>query len=190
MMDKHQRKHIAKWEAKKAKDARKVEEDIKRHSYERALEHIAQVVGEWEPCPKEVFTNARNFLKERLFQTARNTIIDDHRFLFFINQYHLMYSKRWRFSMSDMEIAAEIAEQKSQKREAQALQLAWKLSRYQSRINAFREELLQKTARLRTIQDCLLVKEELMMNVWHPRRMEHILETYGWEAYENLLGVE
>lgn len=90
--------------------------------------------------------------------------------------------------MSDMEIAAEIAEQKSQKREAQALQLAWKLSRHQSRITPIREELLQKTARLRAIQNCLLVKEELMMNVWHPRRMEHILETYGWEAYENLLG--
>jgi hypothetical protein len=28
----------------------------------------------------------------------------------------------------------------------------------------------------------------LMAAVWHPRRVEHILDTYGWDAYENLLG--
>jgi len=27
-----------------------------------------------------------------------------------------------------------------------------------------------------------------MAAVWHPRRVEHILDTYGWDAYENLLG--
>ena len=43
---------------------------------------------------------------------------------------------------------------------------------------------------VRTVHKTKLLKEELMMNVWHPQRVEKFLETYGWEAYDNLLGVE
>lgn len=42
----------------------------------------------------------------------------------------------------------------------------------------------------RTIHRVKTFKEELMMTAWRPRRMEHILDTYGWEVYDNLLGIE
>ncbi len=31
---------------------------------------------------------------------------------------------------------------------------------------------------------CSITKEELMATVWHPRRVERLLETYGWDALE------
>ncbi len=44
--------------------------------------------------------------------------------------------------------------------------------------------------RWRAIHNCRAIKEDLMAAAWHPRRVEHILETYGWDAYNNLLGEE
>ena len=186
-MNKHQRKQTARWEAKKAKDERKVEEHRRQHSYERTLEHIAQVVGEWEPCPSVVFAKARSLLKS---MPGRYTVAINEEVVEFLNRYRLVTSKRCRLFLSELEIAAEIAEEKTWKQEVQAYQLLHTLFRHEQRVNAIREELLEKTTRLRTIQTCWLLKEELMMNVWHPRRVGYILETYGWEAYENLLGVE
>jgi hypothetical protein len=52
-----------------------------------------------------------------------------------------------------------------------------------------RGELKVAARRLRAIYNCKTIKEDLMAAVWHPRRVEHILENYGWDAYENLLGV-
>ena len=43
---------------------------------------------------------------------------------------------------------------------------------------------------VRSVHRTKLLKEQLMMSVWHPQRVEKFLETYGWEAYDNLLGVE
>lgn len=54
----------------------------------------------------------------------------------------------------------------------------------------FRAELEIAARRSRCVQNCKVIKEELMAAAWHPRRVEHILDTYGWEAYENLLGEE
>lgn len=187
-MDKHQRKQIAKWEAKKAKDQRKFDEYMREHSQQRAMEHVERVVREWEPCPNVVFAKARTLLKD----IPRRYVMDiaDERVFEFLDRYRLVTSKRCRVFLTELDIAAEIAEEKCWKQEAQAHRVLHTLCRHSWRVNAIREELLDKTHRLRTIQNCLLVKEELMMNVWHPRRMEQFLETYGWKAYENLLGVE
>lgn len=56
------------------------------------------------------------------------------------------------------------------------------------RLDLLREELAVAVHRSRTIHNCKAIKEELMAAVWHPRRVERILETHGWAAYENLLG--
>ena len=40
----------------------------------------------------------------------------------------------------------------------------------------------------RTTERTAIIKEDLMAAAWHPRRIERLLETHGWEAYENLLG--
>jgi len=54
----------------------------------------------------------------------------------------------------------------------------------------FRGELEAASRRWRAIHDCKHIKEELMAAVWHPRRVEALLETHGWAAYNNLLGEE
>jgi hypothetical protein len=54
----------------------------------------------------------------------------------------------------------------------------------------FRGELEAASRRWRAIHDCKHIKEELMAAVWHPRRVETLLETHGWAAYNNLLGEE
>jgi hypothetical protein len=52
----------------------------------------------------------------------------------------------------------------------------------------FRGELEVAARQSRGVQNCKAIKEELMAAVWHPRRVERLLDTHGWEAYENLIG--
>lgn len=52
----------------------------------------------------------------------------------------------------------------------------------------FRKELEEVSGRWRAIHNCKHIKEELMAAMWHPRRVEKLLDTYGWDAYNNLLG--
>lgn len=54
----------------------------------------------------------------------------------------------------------------------------------------FRGELEAAFPKWRTILNCKHIKEELMAAVWSPRRMEKLLMTHGWAAYDNLLGEE
>ena len=56
------------------------------------------------------------------------------------------------------------------------------------RNDLIRAELDVASRRWRAIQNCKTIKEDLMAAAWHPRRIERLLETHGWEAYENLLG--
>ena len=42
---------------------------------------------------------------------------------------------------------------------------------------------------VRTMQRMESIKEELMMNVWHPRRIERLIEIGGEEALDNFAGV-
>ncbi len=188
-MDKYQRKHIAKWEAKKAKAQEKLEEEVKRNSYQRALEHIDKVVREWQPSPNDIFANARSLAENPTYRPILYRFMDEDQAFMFINRHRMMYSRMPRFSMNSLEVASAITEQTSWKRESETLKLASTLSRHQARISAIREELLEKTIRLRAIQNCLRIKEELMMNLWHPRRVAYVLETYGWDVYDNLLGI-
>jgi hypothetical protein len=183
-MDKHQRRHIAKWEAKKAKDLQKVEEERRWTSAQQTVNRIVQVVHEWEPSPNEVFAKARALLEDPMFLPLWDRFLGIERMLLFQHHYRLICSKRIQFFMNSREVAAQIAEEKSWKLESQVRQLAHTLARHQSRVGQIRKELLQQTTRLRAIQNCRLIKEELMMNVWHPRRVGYILETYGWEGYD------
>lgn len=182
-MDKYQRKHLARWEQKKAKDQRKFEDYMRQHSQETVRRKIEYAVQTYTPPQDIVFSRARtlaSYLKN--LQIPIWWDVEDG--------FHLIYSRRIQLFMTEMEIAAEIAERKVEKEKQQADRLAHTLLRHYHRVNTIREELTTKTNRLRAIQNCRAIKEELMANVWHPRRVEKFLETYGWEAYDNLLGVE
>lgn len=55
------------------------------------------------------------------------------------------------------------------------------ISDYEARWRIYREE---KAARLRTQERCRTIKDNLIAEVMHPRRIEKLLETGGFEALE------
>jgi hypothetical protein len=52
-----------------------------------------------------------------------------------------------------------------------------------------RDELIQAYPRWRAVLNCKVIKEELMMSVWHPRRIARILELGGHAALDNFAGL-
>lgn len=188
-MDKHQRKALRKWETKKAKDQLKFEEYMKQHSREVAWAKVEQAIQDYEPPPDVVFSKALTLAskyKSYRYVTPLLAFDEDA-----ILRYYMIVSSRVRLFMTELDILAEIAERKADKLSRKAESLAFNLLRHQRRVDMIRDEMLIKTTRLRAIQNCRNgFKEELMMKVWHPDRVEKFLETYGWEAFDNLLGVE
>ncbi len=190
-MDKYQRRAIRKWEDKKAKSQHKFDEYTRLHSYQHTQAVIDRAVEAYTPPGDVTFAKARVLSSNPYFVEMSRDIVLPHDWNRYHMRYMLMSSSRVRLFRTDMDIAAEIAEQKQEKDVGAVNRLARVLLCHQARVNAMRHELLVKTTRLRAIQNCRNgFKEELMMAVWHPRRVEKLIETYGWEAYDNLLGVE
>jgi len=185
-MDKYHRRALRKWEAKKAKDQLKLEEFTRLHSYQQAQATIDEAVEAYEPAPNAVFVQARALCSDPYISTWNvNELLPLH----WDGRWELMTSRRVRVFVSPLEIAAEIAERNHAKEQQYVWRLAHTLLCHRARANRIRDELLAKTTRFRAIYACRHgFKEELMMAVWHPRRVEKFLNTYGWEAYENLLG--
>jgi len=52
-----------------------------------------------------------------------------------------------------------------------------------------RDELFAGAEKMRTVRRCHQIKEELCANVYHPRRIEKLLETGGWEVLDNFAGL-
>jgi len=203
-MDKHQRKRLARWEQKKGKEQFKIEEYMKRHSYDQATANIKRAIQDYDPPPHAVFSQARLLASDSRFLTffgRRFEALERARLLLPLwdedeqGPYHLAigapHPRRYPSYLTDSEIASEIASGKASKEFREASDLAFTLHRHRQRVDAIRDELTVKTNRLRAIQTCRYgFKEELMMKVWHPDRVGKFLETYGWEAFDNLLGVE
>jgi hypothetical protein len=61
--------------------------------------------------------------------------------------------------------------------------------RTMKRTKQIQEDLHSAHHRMQTILACHRIKEELYMDVYHPRRIEKLLETGGWEALENFAGL-
>ena len=203
-MDKHQRKRLARWEQKKGKEQFKIEEYMKRHSYDQATANIKRAIQDYDPPPHAVFSQARLLASDVRFLTFfgrrfeqfqwLNRLWEDEREDEWMGEFHFPGAplpRRHPYYLTDSEIASEIASGKASKEYREASDLAFTLHRHRQRVDTIRDELTVKTNRLRAIQTCRYgFKEELMMKVWHPDRVGKFLETYGWEAFDNLLGVE
>jgi hypothetical protein len=198
-MDKHQRKRLSRWEQKKGREQFKIEEYMKRHSYDQASADIERAVQRYDPPSHVVFSRARALASDVRFLTffgRRFEALERARLLLPLwdeewDEFQFIGNRRPRLYLTDSEIASEIAAGKASKEYREAVDLAFTLHRHRQRVDAIRDELTLKTTRLRAIQACRYgFKEELMMKVWHPDRVGKFLETYGWEAFDNLLGVE
>lgn len=187
-MDKYQRRQIARWEQKKAKDHRKFQEQMVKHARQVAWEKVYKTVEEYNPPLSIIFPHARSYaplaggLAWDFEDDDLPRLVLGIRFDFYEHMFN---------PYVDVNVEKEIESGIRRKNNASTIRLAVILSRHQQRVNIIREELVERTNRFRAIQTCRYgFKEELMMAAWHPRRLERILETYGWEAYDNLLGVE
>jgi hypothetical protein len=193
-MDKHQRKHLARWEQKKAKEERQFQERMLRVARHTEWVKLETTIREYDPPMSVVFPLAR---------TLGNQEVPA-----FMDECALIILEMWEaprggeparpgFDFRDwlhlysLPVSEQIAERQQRRDRVHAIYLASTLRRHQTRVNTLREELIERTNRFRAIQTCRHgFKEELMMKAWHPDRVGKFLETYGWEAFDNLLGVE
>jgi hypothetical protein len=191
-MDKHQRKHLARWEQKKAKEERQFQERMLRVARHTEWAKLQTVIHEYDPPMSVVFPLART--------------LGDQEVPAFMDERGLLILEMWEAPRGPdlilpgfiyrnwggyLNVSEEIADRQQRRDRVHAIYLASTLRRHQTRVNTLREELIERTNRFRAIQTCRYgFKEELMMKAWHPDRVGKFLETYGWEAFDNLLGVE
>lgn len=211
-MDKHQRKQLSRWEQKKAKDDRKFREYLAKSEEEREREvaerkrqrdwdFVSRVVRAYVPTHSEIFARALRFLKEEPDMIARlsqsiwslrddNDEVRDYRHRILMRV--MMWGPFGDFTdYGPVDIPEEIVAGRKEKLSSRGMQFATTLYRHMARLDIVRDELRLRAQRNRAVQDCRLVwKEEFMMKAWHPDRVGKFLETYGWEAFDNLLGVE
>jgi hypothetical protein len=211
-MDKHQRKQLARWETKKAKDAQKFEEKMRQQFDDDARDTIEKFAKTYTPDPTKVLDgmtkegikllaeldevrfyprSTRYFLAEMLLFGERavgwNPIMSSHGYW---SEYRRLYQYKDNVLQERIDVPKSIQAVREYKDTNVRMEHLRKFMSSLRRLNDIRDELAVATHKFRTIQNCRIIKEELMMNVWHPRRVEHILETYGWEVLDNLLGVE
>jgi hypothetical protein len=190
-MDKHQRKQLARWEGKKAKSEQQFQERMTQVLRHNAWVEVDRAIEAYDPPLAAIFPLARMYMPDMRggfwelpiefwpwrFRYPGHWVDLDR-------QGRILYDK-------DVRVEDEIKIGKQRKNEATAYNLAETLRRHQRRLDIVREELMVQVHRFRAIQACRYgFKEELMQVAWHPSRVGRILETYGWEALDNLLGVE
>ena len=191
-MDKHQRKQLARWEGKKAKEERQFQERMLRVARHNEWVRLKTIIREYDPPMSIVFPLARN--------------LGDQDVPAFMDEHGLSILEMWEAPRGaqlvlpgfiyrnwggGLDVSEEIADRQQRRDRVHAIYLASILRRHQTRVDTIREELIERTNRFRAIQAGRYgFKEELMQVAWHPSRVGRILETYGWEALDNLLGVE
>ena len=236
-MDKHQRKQLARWEAKKTKTQEKTDRLIRKHFQEDAYDQVEAFAQSYKPDYKVLDGVIGNAVRMMIANEpplnavdlmspffARHTILEQmwmRDLYLWYSEVDYMYSSNrvmessrlflsrrpiprhfrtsaygwfYQYKEDSLDMCIDVPKTIQVLREhadntirSECLR---EVRRSVRRLNVFRKEMLETAQKFRAIHNCRLVfKEELMMNVWHPRRVEHILETYGWDAYENLLGL-
>lgn len=211
-MDKHRRKQLARWEAKKAKDDEKFEKKIRQQFDQDARDEIEKFGKTYKPEPTKLLDgilkegmnllaeleefprfhtgSIRDYMIRMITSDVWNPLLFSMGHGNWIGKYREFYIYKDSVLQEKIDVAKTIQAIREHKDSELRHQHLRNFMRSAGRLNAFRAELAVATHKFRTIQNCRIIKEELMMNVWHPRRVEHILETYGWEVLDNLLGVE
>jgi hypothetical protein len=181
------------WETKKAKTDRDFQERVTQAARRRAAQEVHLALRGYTPPMTEVFPLARHFATRAYIRLYANddmvpyVVLADNGMM----EWHVLNRRGQIVYPEDICVPEEVARRKKRWTETEALRLAFTLARHAQRLEVIREELMVRVHRHQTIQACRYgFKEELMQVVWHPRRVGRILETYGWDVLDNLLGVE
>lgn len=183
-MDKRQRKALSKWENKKQKDNERLERLVRKQFQEDAYEQIAKFSATYKTDLSMVFSS----MKDITFTFN----LGYHRYVPIF--YH---GGMWDIVFDDHKLERVVNVEKSIAKVKQRidgetfLEYAYNFNSQRERTAVVRDELIEKADKFRAIRNCRDgFKEELMMAVWHPRKVQRILETYGWDVLENLMGVD
>lgn len=90
---------------------------------------------------------------------------------------------------SDPLVLETLKRQKSDRDDLYVRRNAHECIRTMQRTAQIKSELLAVYPRMQSILRCHTIKEELYQIVYHPRRIERLLEIGGWEALENFAGL-
>lgn len=90
---------------------------------------------------------------------------------------------------TNSDVKREIARLQAERDDTYIARHAQECIRTLKRTAQIKSELLAAYPRMQAILACRRIKEELYMNVYHPRRIERLLEVGGWDALENFAGL-
>ena len=203
-MDKHQRKYLARWETNKARRQAKFEEKMRNREFDATVDSLEAYSASYEPDMTEFLKTALPILDiPRAASMFRYITLQSYGYPQWLfrpgatlrERYtDIMWWRNIKFDERKLERVIDVEASKAAIRRAKTdavfIHEIERLQRQVERTEIIKEELLDVAHKFRTIATCKHIKEELMMAAWHPRRVERILDLYGWEAYENLLGVE
>ena len=178
-MDNRQRKDLVKWELKKTKKRERLERKTQKNFNRDAIEEVHAFAQTYEPNRTDFSIRKMGYRVFHVGSRMRGFVWD--RYL------PIQYNERKLERAVD--ILASIAAVKSMKDETAMMEFSEEICRHYERTLCVKSELLASAYKFRAIQNCKNgFKEELMMNVWHPRRVERILEIGGWDLLDNLMG--
>lgn len=176
-MDKHARKRTAKWEMKKAKECKKLEEAIQKQIKEDAYEQVRKFAETYEADPGD----AINTVLRQYAEWGQLFIPPVPPFIMPLRINWIRYVIFKEDSLQHMiDVPASIERIRSVADNMMTAHYVDEMDRHFERNFKIQDELLETVRGLETVRKCRAIKEELMMRVWHPSRVERLLETYGW----------
>ena len=178
-MNKYERKRIAKWEMQKAKRQEAFERALRKQNQEDDLAFLSDIAHTYQPDMSNSVTD--------MLSTHMPPPPPPPAMWHSYGWFWLIKTDNTKLQYT-IDVPASVEAIKQWVYYNALMNIATGFYRTLNRTRLIKEELEFKVRKFRAILNCKIFKEELMMNVWHPRRVDHILNAYGWSAWENLLG--
>lgn len=193
-MDKYTRKQIERWENKKEKLRMRDQQNIFKNGFFGDYAEVLRQVNAYNPVVSGVITEVhRNRMLE--VQYIRAGFAIDDRVTDTLSIGMIPFNNGLlKIDYTKLDYRIDVPGSVQALKQAKYTQRLYRecviLVRYLVRMEKIKDELLKTASKFATIRNCKTIKEDLMKTVWHPRRLETFVEKYGWEAFDNLLGVE
>lgn len=197
-MDKYQRRQLRKRDEDRGKSQDSFDRYIKKQTLQAEQKQLKEAMRGYQPCPPKFLATAVA-IYEGIFDTLLPFIHIDNEL---VGRTHFSrihpYGTPWWDFVWDKDILGlpiKVNMKKTIQRHKDFADVQYicdeapVISRTVSRTRRLQPELAVAVERMRTILRCHAIKEQLYMNVYHPRRIEKLLEQGGWEALENFAGL-
>ena len=198
-MDKYQRRMLRKWDEQRGKEQDSCDRYMKKYTLVSERKILKEAMQTYTPCPTDFVgilhgIPSHGFIRDFLLESL------DTPFWFTRDQHpavHRLGTPWWEFVWDkDMiGIPTKVNMEKTieqHKHHADMTFLrdhAYSFYRTTGRTAYLSADLSAGAEKMQAILRCHAIKEELYQNVYHPRRIEKLLEQGGWDALENFAGL-